>query len=778
MTPTDHQSPKHYIDPVKTSPLKKWFINGSILLLSVVCLYGTSLSLSIGNQFVLGIGLLVTIFVCHTLRSYTKEFGRVLIITLGAYLSLRYWQFRTTETILYHGPWDFLFLVLLYLAETYGIFTHLMGIFVNISPLDRKPPALPEDPAKLPSVDVFVPTYNEPVDIVFVTLAACTQMDYPREKLTFYVLDDGATDAKLNNPDKQTASAARSRSNALKAMAAELGIHYLSREDNEHAKAGNINAALDLTAGYSDHSKHQNTQAHRTIGMPVPGELVLVLDSDHVPTKDFLQNTVGFFLADEKLAFVQTPHFFINPTPVERNLETYKQNPNENEMFYGGVHLGLDFWNASFFCGSAAVLRRSSLHAVGGIEADTITEDAATALKLHSRGYNSLYLNKPMVMGLAPESFDGFVIQRSRWARGMSQILLLKNPLLQKGLSLFQRICYLNACLYWLFGFARVVFFLSPLMFLFFLLRIYNASLMQVVVYAVPHLMASYAISNILYGRLRHPFFSELFETIQSIYLAPAVLSVFLRPRSPKFRVTPKSVSLKTDGPTRLATPFYIMFLLTLLAYPVAAFRWYQNPILYDTIIICLTWNTFNMLLMLCCLGVVWERKQLRQTHRFVTLEPARIVIGKTKDEVEAVITDLSIGGAGLMVGPEVNLSADDEVTLVVKDGYGQSYRLPLTITRISSTPAGLSIGTSFKLSDRETLLEVVGFIYGDSYRWKYFFEKKPNSNVNSLSGFAYLIKIGFKGSVRNFIGMLGLLWKRSLSGLTKLLMIKRQAAE
>ena len=184
------------------------------------------------------------------------------------------------------------------------------------------------------------------------------------------------------------------------------------------------------------------------------------------------------------------------------------------------------------------------------------------------------------------------------------------------------------------------------------------------------------------------------------------------------------------------------------------------------------------MLLMLCCLGVVWERKQLRQTHRFVTLEPARIVIGKTKDEVEAVITDLSIGGAGLMVGPEVNLSADDEVTLVVKDGYGQSYRLPLTITRISSTPAGLSIGTSFKLSDRETLLEVVGFIYGDSYRWKYFFEKKPNSNVNSLSGFAYLIKIGFKGSVRNFIGMLGLLWKRSLSGLTKLLMIKRQAAE
>ena len=128
-------------------PLKNWIINPLIILISALCLYGTSLSLAIHNQFVHGAGLLVTIFAFHTLRAFTKEFGRVLIITLGAFLSLRYWQFRTTETILYHGPWDFLFLMLLYLAETYGIFTHLMGIFVNIAPLEREAPALPEDPA-------------------------------------------------------------------------------------------------------------------------------------------------------------------------------------------------------------------------------------------------------------------------------------------------------------------------------------------------------------------------------------------------------------------------------------------------------------------------------------------------------------------------------------------------------------------------------------------------------------------------------------------------------
>ena len=764
-----------HTNPAPLPPLQKYALYCCLLLLSLLTIYGTSLVLSVRNQMVLSAGLLCAVGLTHLTRLDTKEFGRVLIVTLGAYLSLRYWYFRTSETILYHGPWDFLFLMLLYLAETYGIFTHLMGIFVNISPLTRRIPPLPDDPTRLPSVDVFIPTYNEPVDIVSVTLRACTQLNYPKDKLNIYVLDDGGTDAKLNDPDRHTAADARRRADALKAAAAGLGVHYRSRARNDRAKAGNINSAL---FGAHPGGKDLEPGDGRSDSSPSTGELVLILDSDHVPTRDFLQSTVGFFLADEKLAFVQTPHFFINPTPVERNLETYKQNPNENEMFYGGVHLGLDFWNASFFCGSAAILRRSSLMAVGGIETDTITEDAATALKLHGRGYNSLYLNKPMVMGLAPESFDGFVIQRSRWARGMTQILLLKNPLWQKGLAVHQRICYLNACLYWLFGFARIIFYISPLMFLFFLLRIYNASLAQVAVYAVPHLLASYFIANILYGRLRHPFFSELFETIQSIYLAPAVLSVFWRPRSPKFRVTPKSVSLEREGPTPLATPFYIMFLLTLLAYPVAAYRWFQNPTLYETIIICLTWNTFNMLLMLCCLGVVWEKRQMRRSHRYTTHEPARVAVGGSRDRIDAVITDLSSGGAGLLLDPDVKLSAGDRLTLYVHDSYGQAYELELSVTRIQTGPAGLSVGTRFDLSGSQALNSVIGFVYGDSRRWKYFFERTPRSKVNSLSGFAYLVKIGFKGSVRNFIGLIGLMWQGTAALLSRPFTSKGRAAE
>jgi cellulose synthase (UDP-forming) len=758
--------------------LNRLAVFSSAFVLAFICLFSTIIELSIENQLVLSAALLICMAVIHNLRFRTGEFGRILFITIGTYLSLRYWSFRTTGTIFYSGAVDSVFLMLLYLAETYGIFTHLMGVFVNLVPLRNSALPLPRDPNQWPIVDVFVPTYNEPPEIVNITLAACTQLDYPKEKLNIYVLDDGGTDAKLGDTDAANAQAAAERASILKNMAAELGIHYRTRADNRHAKAGNINAALRAAVSAPRPGSPSVGSAGGSDADPPQGELILVLDSDHVPTKDFLMNTVGFFLADEKLAFVQTPHFFINPTPVERNLETYKQNPNENEMFYGGIHLGLNFWNASFFCGSAAMLRRSCLMAVGGVAEDTITEDAATAITLHSKGYNSIYLNKPMVMGLAPESFDGFVIQRSRWARGMTQIMLLKNPLRHKGLTLSQRICYLNACLYWLFGFTRIIFFVSPLLFLFFLLRVYNASLEQVMVYAVPHLIASYFIANVLYGRLRHPFFSELYETIQSIYLAPAVLSVFLRPRSPKFRVTPKSIDLTKEGPTHLAIVFYIMFLLTLLAYPLAFYHWTVSPSFYGTILICLTWNTFNMLMMLCCLGVVWERKQQRRSHRVTTREHATLRAAAGGGSIEATIVDLSLGGVALLVDPDATLALNAELKLIATNSYGKSYELPVAIKRVADQAGKTLIGCTFDLSDQRVYQEVVGFVFGDSRRWKYFFERQSRSTVNSFSGFIYLVKIGVKGSIRSFIGMWRLIWRTCWGWLTIILSLKRQVAE
>ncbi len=162
------------------------------------------------------------------------------------------------------------------------------------------------------------------------------------------------------------------------------------------------------------------------------GELIAVFDADHAPARDFLMETVGYFDDDPRLFLVQTPHFFLNPDPVERNLRTFEKMPSENEMFYGIIQRGLDKWNASFFCGSAAVLRRKALEETNGFSAASASPRIARPrIALHSRGWNSLYVDKPLIAGLQPATFASFIGQRSRWAQGMMQILRFRFPALQ-----------------------------------------------------------------------------------------------------------------------------------------------------------------------------------------------------------------------------------------------------------------------------------------------------------------------------------------------------------
>ena len=117
-----------------------------------------------------------------------------------------------------------------------------------------------------------------------------------------------------------------------------MGAEYLTRETNRSAKAGNLNHAL----------------------MHSQGEFILFLDCDHVPTAEILQRTLGYFLEDAKVFLVQTPHFFVNAAPAEKAIGSGAPVPDESEMFYRVIHPGLDSWNASYFCGSAAVMRRTS----------------------------------------------------------------------------------------------------------------------------------------------------------------------------------------------------------------------------------------------------------------------------------------------------------------------------------------------------------------------------------------------------------------------------------
>ena len=731
--------------------IKKYVLVTAVIFSVAPILYLSSIYLPLSYQFIVGWGLLIPMLVIRQDQRLLRKIPiRILFLLISAFISLRYWFWRTNDTLLYLSLLEFIAVMVLYLAESYSICVHMLGMFVNIWPLKRRPIPLPLDTDTLPSVDVFITTYNESEDLVRVTAVAAAQIDYPKDKINIYILDDGGTAARRENP--KTSEAAWERYRKLGNLAKDLGVNYIAREKNDHAKAGNINYALKQTGS----------------------DLILMLDCDHVPTNDILRKTVGLFLRDKKLFLVQTPHFFINPSPIEKNLSTFYDAPMENEMFYGSIQLGLDFWNSSFFCGSAAILRRRCLDEVGGIAGDTITEDAETALALHSKGYNSAYLSQPMVCGLSPETFEDFIAQRSRWSQGMTQIFILKNPLLKKGLSFYQRMCYTNSCISWFFGFTRIIFYLSPLAFLFFGLKIYNASIEQVLAYAVPHVVGTVVVADFLYGRVRWSFFSELYESIQSIFILPAVVSTMFNPTAPTFKVTPKGKNLGSNFLSSLAAPFYILLILILLGFPAAALRWFTDPENRDVVVICAAWSVYNLILLLACLGVVWEKQYTRKYHRIRVEGNAKVFFPRLNLTLDGKISDLSLGGAGIeFIVPRQSLDIirGEEVNIESIDSTGEKYNFSARIMRSWINPdKKMEIGIEYRmLEDKETFARHVKYFYGDSRRWHDFRDERL-IDVGFWGGMVYFVRVGAKGGMENLKGLINnylkpglanLLWKK-----------------
>ena len=545
---------------------------------------------------------------------------RPVFLALGTFVVLRYLFWRLSSTVPpIDSPLDFAAGLILVAAECYCITMLFLSLFTVVSPINRpKAPRLSD--ADAPTVDVFVPSYNESIDIVAPTLAAAKRMIHPAGKLNVFLLDDGGTEEKLQSDDVVVAARAQARRKSLQMLCAELGVRYLTRDDNRHAKAGNLNNGL----AHSD------------------GDLVAVFDADHVPAPEFLVETAGFFPADDKLFLVQTPHVFLNPDPIEKNLSA-KGMPTENEMFYGLVQKGLDKWNAAFFCGSAALLRRQALEQVGGFHGSSITEDAESALELHSRGWNSLYVETPLIAGLQPESFEAFVTQRSRWCRGMVQILLLKNPLFKSGLTLAQRLCYLSSSMFWLFPLSRMVFIFAPMLYIFFGMKIYIANSQEFMAYTLTYMLAALLTQSYVFGRFRWPWTSDIYEYIQSVMLFRAVVSVFVNPKRPKFDVTAKGQTLEEDRLSGLATPYFLIFALVAISMVVLGFRFANEPNARDLIIVVGVWSALNLFLSGVALGAVCELRERRSAPRVAAKRKATLLIGG--EPLPVVIENMSLGG-------------------------------------------------------------------------------------------------------------------------------------
>ncbi len=515
-------------------------------------------------------------------------------------------------------------------AELYAFVILVLGYFQVLWPLHRKPVQLPEDQALWPSVDVFIPTYNEPLSVVRTTILAASVMDWPADKITIHLLDDGRRDE-------------------FREFCAEVGINYVTRTNNAHAKAGNINAALKKSSG----------------------EYVAIFDCDHIPTRSFLQVAMGWFLRDDKLAVVQMPHYFFSADPFERNLGTHGKVPNEGELFYGLLQDGNDQWDATFFCGSCTVIKRKPLEEVGGVAVETVTEDAHTALKLHRRGYRSAYLAIPQAAGLATESLSGHVAQRIRWARGMAQIARLDNPLFGRGLRLSQRLCYFNAMLHFFYGLPRIIYLTAPLAFLFFGAHVIHASALMILAYALPHILQANLTNLRTQGKFRHLLWNEVYETTLAWYILRPTLVALINPKLGKFNVTPKGGLVERSYfDAQIAKPYLFLLVLNLAGIAAGVLRlMYVDSIgEQHTIWFNLGWTIYNVLLLGATIATASEMRQVRRSHR-VPLDIAATVHLPDGEVLACRTRNFSTGGMALSLDEPRPMEPNTAI------GIGLSYR-------------------------------------------------------------------------------------------------------
>lgn len=614
------------------------------------------------------------------------------VMLLTVLTTVRHLLWRGLETMDFSSPIAAVITLLIYSAELGAFFAMVIGYFQIWGQTDHKPVSLSRfTPEQLPSVDIMVCTYSEPVSVLYRSLVGCQSIDYPKK--TVYLLDDG------NRPE-------------MRELAERLNVRYIARTENTHAKAGNLNNAMQYSQG----------------------ELILVFDADHVPCKSFLNETVGFFV-DERLGFVQTPQHFFTEDPFQRNLLSSKAVNNEQDLFFHVIQAGNDYWDSAFFAGSGALFRREALNSVGGFAVETITEDVHTGMRLHGKGWRSLYYNRDLAAGMAQESFADVIKQRLRWARGMTQIYCLENPLLARGLNLAQRFCYFTGIWYFFHGLPRVIFLIAPLFFLLFGYKTINAGFVEVLIYYLPSFLTVTLGYTIISRGVRHSFWSEVYETAFCIYLSLTTFLTFLSPKRAKFRVTPKGgLNERLNFNWRIVFPQVMIAALTIVGIGMAITRAIYTPEYAGGIYTNLFWSLYNLVLLLGAIYVAQERPQFRMAPRIfrrirceVKLLDGSIAVGYT--------TNISESGIALVFDEPVPISGT--VPLKIMDWeVNETTILQVQVVRsIVDDQNRHYIGFQVVNRTEEQHQKLVRHMFGSAEIWAedYVYQDTPKSFWNLL---------------------------------------------
>lgn len=345
-----------------------------------------------------------------------------LFITVVFLVNIFYIIIRFFSIPLHHGWQSFVLGTSLFIAEFLGFFAYIIYVYVFTGTRNYKEKVITnfED---VPTIDVFICTYNEDINLISKTIMAAKKLNYPSNKFSVYVLDDG-------NRKKL-----RDLCNNF------FNVNYISRENNINAKAGNINNALLQTSG----------------------EFFTVLDADMICKPNYLLETIGYF-ENQNLAFVQTPQTYYNADVYQYNVN--KKFPNEQDFFMRFIEPARDSRNCVLHIGTNAIFRRKYVEEVGLYPTNSITEDMALGLLLQSRGYDSLYINKTLVCGLGACTYSDLIKQRDRWCRGNLQVLRNYKKIIFKKLKFSQKMIYLDGIFYWFSGLMKLIFIITPIIYL------------------------------------------------------------------------------------------------------------------------------------------------------------------------------------------------------------------------------------------------------------------------------------------------------------------------
>jgi cellulose synthase (UDP-forming) len=619
-----------------------------------------------------------------------EEKKRNIFFIITMILMTLYLGWRIFFTLPIHeGILNLIFGVLLVGAEMITVFTTFELFYqkMRLNKFQLERPVVSEE--HYPHVDVFIATHNEPVDILYKTVNACTFMEYPdKSKVHVYLCDDG---------DRQ----------AVKELADQFGIGYLGLSGNKEAKSGNYNNALKNTSS----------------------PLIATFDADMIPQRMFLMKTVPYFFLSKfkkedgtwrlrredemesaiKLGLVQTPQSFYNPDLFQFNLYAEGNIPNEQDFFSKEVNIMRNSSNAVAYTGSNTVILREGMEEIGGFPLKTITEDLETSIRLQKAGYVTYATDEVLAAGLTTTTIKSMLKQRVRWARGVIQSLQNTHAICTKKLRFKARITYLNSFLYWWSFFNRLIFIISPVLFALFDFQIVNASFWDVVIIWLPAYFFYSLSMRYLSGNIRNQRWSQVIDTIFMPYLILPVVLETLHIHERTFKVTNKKKEGDGTGYNLIlfALPHVILLALSLAAMIRFVHGKYGSALFYSSVII--FWISYNMVALCYAILFMSGRKAYRFSERIGAEET--ILIEDGNKQYEAKTIDVSDTGVSFSSKTPIYLPGDKTVHFTIVTPYYKA-KLLGKIVYVKEYKGGWRYSAEVKPVNEESKRQFMQVIY------------------------------------------------------------------